>query len=56
MVKTIEAVFGGTVFHPTEPIALSTGGEPPAMLADLKYADLVRDWSAGVAELLRAIR
>lgn len=33
-----------------------TGGEPPALLADIKYADLVKDWSAGVAQLLKAIR
>jgi hypothetical protein len=33
-----------------------TGGEPPALLADIKYADLVKDWSGGVAQLLRAIR
>ena len=35
---------------------LLTGGDPPAILADLRYADLVNDWSQGVAELLRAIR
>lgn len=35
---------------------LLTGGDPPAILADLKYADLVKDWSKGVVELLRAIR
>lgn len=33
-----------------------TGGEPPAILADLKYADLVADWSGGVRALLVAIR
>lgn len=33
-----------------------TGGDPPAILADRRYADLVKDWNAGVAELLRAIR
>ena len=33
-----------------------TGGEPPAILADIRYADLVADWDQGVAELLRAIR
>ena len=33
-----------------------TGGDPPAILADLKYADLVSDWSQGVSELLRAMR
>lgn len=35
---------------------LLTGGDPPAILADLKYANLVKDWDRGVAELLRAIR
>jgi hypothetical protein len=35
---------------------LLTGGKPPAILADVKYADLVKDWSKGVSELLRAIR
>lgn len=35
---------------------LLTGGEPPAILADLKYADLTRDWSQGISELLRAMR
>jgi TIR domain len=35
---------------------LLTGGRPPAILADIKYADLTRDWSKGVAELLRALR
>lgn len=35
---------------------LLTGGTPPAILADIRYADLVKDWSGGVAELLRAIR
>lgn len=33
-----------------------TGNEPPAILADLKYANFTKDWSQGVAELLRAIR
>ena len=33
-----------------------TGGDPPAILADLKYADLVKDWEQGVASLLRSIR
>jgi molybdopterin-guanine dinucleotide biosynthesis protein A len=37
------------------PIRL-TGGEPPALLADIKYADLVRDWDKGLKELLAAIR
>ncbi|MFJ3926709.1 toll/interleukin-1 receptor domain-containing protein [Streptomyces sp. NPDC090022] len=33
-----------------------TGGSPPAILADIRYADLVTDWEAGVAELDRALR
>lgn len=37
------------------PVRLS-GGEPPAILADLKYADLVQDWDGGLRELLRALR
>lgn len=36
--------------------ALLTGGSPPAILADIKYADLVADWERGVKQLLRAIR
>ena len=43
--------------HPVKILpALLTAGLPPAILADLKYADFVRDWDAGVAQLLRAIR
>ncbi len=37
------------------PVRLS-GGQPPAILADIRYADLVRDWQRGVADLLRAMR
>jgi hypothetical protein len=33
-----------------------TGGKPPAILADIRYADLVADWTKGFAELTRAIR
>jgi hypothetical protein len=33
-----------------------TGGSSPAILADLKYADLVKDWAAGISELLQAIK
>ena len=33
-----------------------TGGSPPAILADIKYADLVADWKRGMADLLRAIK
>jgi hypothetical protein len=37
------------------PVVL-TGGSPPAILTDIRYADLVADWRGGVIELLRAIR
>ena len=37
------------------PVLLS-GGQPPAILADIKYADLVKDWDKGVEALLRAIK
>jgi hypothetical protein len=37
------------------PVRLS-GGAPPAILADLRYADLVSDWDTGEAELLKALR
>lgn len=37
------------------PVRLS-GGSLPAILADLKYADLVRDWPGELQKLLRAIR
>jgi TIR domain len=36
--------------------ALLTGGVPPAIMADIKYADLVQDWAKGIAELLQAIK
>ena len=32
-----------------------TGGEPPAILSDIKYADLVSDWTRGLSQLLKAI-
>jgi len=35
---------------------LLAGSAPPAILADLRYVDLGRDWSTGVHELLRALR
>ena len=38
------------------PVLLTGGGDIPAILSDLKYADLVRDWNSGMAELLRAVR
>ena len=37
------------------PVRLS-GGEPPAILADVKYADMVKDWTKGVQDLLRAMK
>ncbi len=33
-----------------------TGGEPPAIIYDLRWADLVKDWDKGLSELLKAIR
>jgi hypothetical protein len=33
-----------------------TGGTPPPILADIKYADLVSDWAIGVHALSDAIR
>lgn len=35
---------------------LLTGRRPPAILHGIKAADLISDWPAGVANLLRAIR
>jgi len=32
-----------------------SGGTPPSILADIKYADLVRDWAGGVAAICTAI-
>lgn len=32
-----------------------SGGAPPAILADMKFADLVADWNQGVNDLLRAM-
>ncbi|NEB05749.1 toll/interleukin-1 receptor domain-containing protein [Streptomyces sp. SID13726] len=32
------------------------GGSAPAILADLKFADLAKDWDLGVRQLLQAIR
>ena len=37
------------------PILLS-GGAPPPILADLRYADLMIDWNKGLRELLTAIK
>ena len=32
-----------------------TGGSPPAILADIKYADLVENWPLGVEQLCAAL-
>lgn len=37
------------------PIIL-TGGGPPPILADKKYVDLTKNWTAGISELVRAMR
>ena len=52
--STLARQLGG---HPVKilPVRL-TGGAVPAILADLKYADLVSDWDDGVRRLLAAIR
>lgn len=33
-----------------------SGGSAPAILADIRYADLSQDWDRGFEELLKAIR
>lgn len=33
-----------------------TGGSPPGILADVKFADLVADWTLGLEELCNALR
>jgi len=33
-----------------------TGGSAPAIITDFKYADLAKDWSKGLMDLLRSIR
>ncbi|MEO3830125.1 toll/interleukin-1 receptor domain-containing protein [Actinomadura sp. B10D3] len=33
-----------------------TGGEPPAILADIKYADLVADWPGGIRAICNTLR
>jgi hypothetical protein len=37
------------------PARLTGEPAPPAILADIKYVDLVKDWDKGVSELLRAL-
>ena len=36
--------------------AILTGGEPPALIRDLKYANLAKDWNSELVKLLAAIR
>lgn len=36
--------------------ALLNGGKAPAILADIKFADLASDWDQGVSALIRAIK
>lgn len=38
------------------PARLSNSGDPPAILADLKYVDMTLDYKAALAEILRALR
>lgn len=33
-----------------------TNGEPPAILADIFYVDLVKDWPGGIAQLLATVQ
>jgi hypothetical protein len=42
---------------PIKILPVFLGGESvPAILADIKYADLVNDWESGIQALLKAIR
>jgi TIR domain len=38
------------------PARVSGDGPLPAIVSDLRYANLVKDWQGGLQELLRAIR
>jgi TIR domain len=38
------------------PVIISGGGEIPAILADIKYADFTANWSAALRDLLLALR
>ena len=43
--------------HPVKILpALLSGGSVPGILADIKFADLVKDWDKGVQDLLKAIK
>ena len=35
---------------------LLTGGKPPAILADIKYANLIKNWDEGIALILKALK
>lgn len=37
------------------PVVLS-GGNPPAILADIKYVNLVNDWDTGIEQLIKAMQ
>lgn len=37
------------------PVLLS-GGQSPAILADIKYANLTKDWAQGVTEILETLK
>jgi hypothetical protein len=37
------------------PVRLS-GGRPPAIMAGIKYADLVGNWEHGMQDLIKALR
>lgn len=43
--------------HPVKILpARISGGEPPAILADIKYADFVADWNKALSDLQRSIK
>lgn len=42
--------------HGVRILPVRFGGSAPAILADLRYADLSTDWKLGLAQLLKAIR
>ena len=42
--------------EPIKVLPALLAGDPPPILADIKYADLATNWSKGVAQILTAIR
>ncbi|MGW0820775.1 toll/interleukin-1 receptor domain-containing protein [Streptomyces sp. NPDC002845] len=42
--------------HDIRILPVKFGGSAPAILADLKYADLAKDWDIGIGQLIKAIR